>query len=352
MKRKLLIISQEQFGYLIDTFYYCKYLKDDFDITYICWDFGKERVGLDSIKTVYVARGGNFIARSFRFVQIARQNIKYETIVFIKYFKFISTVLKISKPKNKFVLDIRSGSVEDKWSRRLYYDLLMKMEAKFFKNITVISKSLRKKIGFNSTSHILPLGADVISSNIKNFRQINLLYVGTLYNRKIEDTVVGFSRFYKEFKEKIPITYTIIGTGRSNEVEWLSSIVEKENLQEVVFVLGEIPHHKLKEYFDYCNVGVSYVPITDYFNCQPPTKTFEYLLSGMPVIATQTDENRAVINSTNGVLIEDNPDSFFHGLVEWYIHRNRFNSESIQTQSMRYGWATITQNLKNYLFSL
>jgi hypothetical protein len=38
MKKKLLIINKIQFGYHTDTFKYCQYLKDEFDITYICFD--------------------------------------------------------------------------------------------------------------------------------------------------------------------------------------------------------------------------------------------------------------------------------------------------------------------------
>ena len=91
------------------------------------------------------------------------------------------------------------------------------IEMKFFKYKTVISEGLAKKLQLNSNIYILPLGADIISSTRKTFDEMNLLYVGTLYNRKIEDTLVGFANFYQVYKNKIKMRYTIIGKGKDNE---------------------------------------------------------------------------------------------------------------------------------------
>ena len=49
--------------------------------------------------------------------------------------------------------------------------------------------SLAEKLGIALKAHILPLGADVISSVNKTFDSLHLLYVGTLFNRNI-DTVL------------------------------------------------------------------------------------------------------------------------------------------------------------------
>lgn len=41
--------------------------------------------------------------------------------------------------------------------------------------------------------------------------------------------------------------------------------------------------------------------MTEYYDSQPPTKTFEYALSGLYVLATKTRENEKVITNDNGV---------------------------------------------------
>ena len=98
---------------------------------------------------------------------------------------------------------------------------------------------------------------------------------------------------------------------------------------------------------------MSYIPLTQYFNFQPPTKTFEYLSSGMITIATSTAENISVINERNGILIRDNEDSLFEGLRILYNNKNNYNSFQIQDNSSQYSWENIVfNNLLPYLNKL
>lgn len=352
-KRKLLIISQAQFGYHTPNFYYSKYLKNDFDITYLSWDFNKQKIHLDKIKNIYVSRKGNIFRRSIRFIRTVTKEIKTnEPIAFLTYFKGITAIIKILNKKNLFILDIRTGSVKKHKLTRIFFDLLMKVESKLFNNIAVLSESLAEKMNFNSNLHILPLGAEVISSTQKTFDKINLLYVGTLWNRRIEESVKGFSKFYHIHKKIFPMKYTIIGSGRGDEEKIIKNVIREENVSGVVSVLGELPHGELSHYFDSHNVGVSYIPITDYYKCQPAIKTFEYLLAGMPVIATATNENKKVIMGMNGIIVEDNSESFHNGLEKIYLNRDKYNSDQIRNSSQEYSWTKIINNLKTYIEQL
>lgn len=345
------IISQTQFGYNNATYYYCKYLKDDFDILYICWDHGLPRIEMDGVQVVYVSRQGSMLVRTWRFLRTALGRIKErQTVVFIKYFKGVSLALRLLLPRHCFVLDIRTGSVHKSQFVRKFHDARLKFETRFFQNVTVISQSLAEKLGIAHKAHILPLGADVLSRTDKIFDSLRLLYVGTLLNRNIDITIQGFKKFYDELKHRIPVSYTIIGDGPNNEARELKALVSELGLSEVVKILGPVPHTELGPYLDACNVGVSYVPMTDYYDCQPVTKTFEYLLSGMPVIATQTSENRKVIKEENGVLVGDNAEDFYSGLKAIFEKRQRFDSAKIRCKATGYTWENIVKNnLKPYL---
>jgi glycosyltransferase involved in cell wall biosynthesis len=95
------------------------------------------------------------------------------------------------------------------------------------------------------------------------------------------------------------------------------------------------------------------VPMTPYFEYQPVTKLFEYMLSGMPVIATNTYENRLIVNENNGVLINDTSEDFCNGLLTIYNKRNSFNSSEIRRSVESYTWGNIVNtNLKPYLMGL
>lgn len=348
--RKLLILCQSQFGYHVDAYYYCKYLKEHFDITYLCWDYDLPEIAMEKVHVISVPRTGSIVKRYVRYLSAALSEIrrgKYD-IHFIKYFR-ACFLLEVFNPQKRFVLDLRSGHISNSAFSRFVFNFVIKGESFFFDNITIISKSLAKKLGLEKRATILPLGADRLSRVEKTFESLKLLYVGTLIQRNIDQSLLGFEKFYHAFKNKIDMHYSIIGAGAHGEEKKLREMVESKRLYAVVSVQGRIPHDQLKPYFDSHNVGVSFVPMTDYFDVQPVTKTFEYLLSGMPVIATATSENRAVLNHDNGVLIQDNPESFYQGLQLFYERSGSYDSGRISSEASKYNWEAIVNKLGNYL---
>lgn len=346
MKKKLLIINRSQFGYHIDTFYYCKYLSNKYDITYLCWDYNKPRQEIDGVTVKYVSRDGSKIKRYLRYIKesISEARSGYD-ICFVVY--FVGCILvKMFSRSGKHICDIRTGYVRNNNINRIIYNFLMKQESMLFEKVTVISKSLAELLHLSNSKKIsiLPLGSDVISEEDKKFNEIKLLYVGTLEYRNLEQTLHGFYKFYEEYKNKTNIDYIIIGTGSHGEEDKLREITRSYGLENVVKILGLLPHSELKPYFDKQNLGISYIPKTSYFDCQPATKTFEYILSGMPVIATSTKENCIAINDINGVLISDNSDEFYKGLCQFYSRSHEFNSNDIRNSCIQFTWENIVKN--------
>lgn len=313
MKKKLLILSKDQFGYHIDTFKYCEHLKDDFEITYICLDRGLDRVVDEKIKVRYITFKHGTMYRFWYFIWNVIKIIKKEKfdVIFCVYFRFCF-LLPIFSNKRKIILDIRTGSVSNSKAKRFISDMELKLSTLFFKNITIISDGLAKKLKLQNYI-VLPLGADQFDiDNIEspNISEVKLLYVGTLTNRRVYDTVVGYSNYIEKNGYDSIGNYTIIGSGTESETNKIESIIHERGLEGKVKLLGRIPYKNLDKYFNENTVGVSYIPITDYYTHQPPTKTFEYLMSGLVCIATETIENKKVINEGNGVLCTDCPDGF------------------------------------------
>lgn len=348
--KKLLIVNDSQLGYSPLYVYICKYLNYDYKITYICLDRGKSRICFENINVIYVKKKSKFITQFKYFIVIYKMiKIKFDMVILKTY--TLGWFLRIVFPKQLFIYDIRSGSVSANIRKRFLQDLLIKFNCLFFKNITIISENLRKNLGIKmSKTFIAPLGADILSDKNKKFDNMRVIYIGTLDNRNLDIMLNGFIKFYKEFNNSLNINLTIIGSG--NERNKLEAIVKTNNLEKIVIFKGFIHHKNLKSYLDEANFGLSFIPMTDYYDCQPPTKTFEYLLSGLAILATATSENKILINKSNGVLVNDNVNDIYHGFVKLSQNMKEYNSENIRKAAEQHTWQYIIENIREYFISL
>lgn len=355
MRKRILIISQAQFGAVIAPYQYSRYLKDRFDITYLCWDYESPRLDEEGVGVRYVSRQGGKIRRLVRLIRESIREIRrgnYD-LVFVVYFQGCF-FLPLAAKREPMVLDIRTGYVRSRGLKRWLNNRLIWFESLFFKYITILSESLREDLGIAARKCCLvPLGATHADFPPKTFDEAHLLYVGTLRHRNMEKTVEGFSRFYREQNGCLPASYVIVGAGHPEEEQRLRDAIERSSCPQKINYVGWVDHKDLGKYFAEANIGVAFIPLEDHFQFQPATKVFEYLLAGMPVIATSTYENARTINDTNGVLISDTPADFCRGLHRVLQERQRFDSAAISSSSTKYTWAYIIEHqLLPYLTSL
>ena len=68
--------------------------------------------------------------------------------------------------------------------------------------------------------------------------------------------------------------------------------------------------------------------MTKFYDIQTPTKTFEYIISGLFCIATNTTANKNLINKDNGILCDDNATSFSNALMKLYKFRGSIKQKN------------------------
>lgn len=333
---------------------HCKYLRNDFRVTYICFDNGYPKIKEDGVEVTYVPWNSSYFKNGLRFMRSCINHYKTNKTeyLFAVYFPLVSLLKTILGHRN-MILDFRTGSVDGSKSKRRITNTLMRFESLFFKRISVISESLALKLKLNMRKvFVLPLGADILSTKNKTFDSLRLFYIGTLDGRNIHDTVYGLKLFHESnYSADLKVSYDIVGNGNSEYVTLLQKAIENTGLQKEVIFHGKKLHKELKYYFDHCNIGVSYIPITEYYDCQPPTKTFEYVNAGMVCMATEIQENKKLITSENGLLCQDNPESFCIALIEFSKDLKKWDSNMIRNTLSHYNWANISENLKNYILS-
>lgn len=214
MKKKILFITQAQFGSLIDYYQYSLNLKERYQIEYICWDYNRPKMDIDGVKVYYVSRNGNLFKRNIRFMQAILEiiNSKSYDRVLVNYFRGCLVLPIILSKKDDFFLDIRTSGIFISKIKRMFYNTILRFECIFYDNLSVISDGVKKRLRLPKRTMIIPLGASYIDVKRTSKPGLHLLYVGTLSNRNIDQTLEGIYLFLKKHKN-INLDYTIIGSG-------------------------------------------------------------------------------------------------------------------------------------------
>ena len=355
-KPHLLFVYPNQFGYHTDTYKYCEYLQDSFQISYFCFDQGLPKTVLNGINLLY---NPYYIGKAKRLIRFYYQAIKYAKeikcdILFVVQFKFCFLLGLFVKARVK-ILDYRTGDLSYYRVIRYLKNKLMWFDSLFFDHISSISEGLRDILNLSRVKTlILPIGGDVLSTQVHSFDHLDLIYIGSLNKRNIYQTIEGIAVYLERAKAiVIPITYTIIGFGNKNEIIRINKTINKYNLGKIVTFMGRVKYSELSKYFDQCNIGVAYIPKKPYYEHQPATKTFEYIISGLFTIATSTFENSNVINEQNGILCDDSPESFSQALEVVYDRRQKINDPDIRATLKNFSWERIVNTiLEPYLKKL
>jgi glycosyltransferase involved in cell wall biosynthesis len=349
-KGKLLFINANQFGYSAGHYHYCKYLAESFEIEYVCFDRGRKKMSLSGVSVHYLPFGDKKLDRQFRLLRAGMKHISAfrPDVLFVVYFS-LSFLFSTAAVKKK-ILDIRTGSLQESAFRRNVENSLIRFQSLFFKHCIVLSESLRSLLNISAArTFILPLGSEIFSTKERHFHDLNLLYVGSLDGRRIEETIHGLAKFLKTHSdENIRARYRIVGKGRGDVI--LEQVIKSKGLGSVVSLEGYKNYEELPVYFDEANVGVAFVPMKTYYQAQPATKIFEYALSGMFTIATDTLENRNFITAENGCICNDTAEGFASGLSGFWEKRQRLNEKRIRESLADYEWhKLVTGKLLPYL---
>lgn len=351
--KKLLIIQLDQFGYLTDTLKWCEHLGENYQIEVVCYDSKKNRVNIPNVKVRYVQLSSNRIIHAFRFIITAvLKALFFSGKIVVVAFPHCDVIKKLL-PWKKLHLDIRTVSVSRNEEARQIYDKQLHEYGNLYDSVTVISDGVKERLQLPN-AQILPLGSDIISTKEKDYSCMNLLYVGTLKGRDIDKTIKGVDLFLKKHPS-VTLIYDIIGDapeekGTGKMSERYKDLVISLGLEKNVIIHGAKSYQELKPFIDKASYGVSFVPITPWYNVQPPTKTFEYAMSGLFVIATGTVCNKEIISNDNGFIIDDTPEDFMRALETIYSNWAKYDESKIRGSLMMYNWEYIVNRILKPLF--
>lgn len=257
-------------------------------------------------------------------------------LVHVFHYRWCLLLPLMSLFRYQWLLDLRTVHVGDKdghysrftflknrltWFESLFYDQSIALT----KKIKALLSPSRKPVP------VIPLGANISKfypTDREKERQIIrmsfslepddkvFLYSGTLNpNRKLEAVFTAFAQLLRQHKNSFLF---ILGHDKDNTatLENYRVLCKQLGISAHVHFTGYLPYHQVIKYYNASDIGLSFVPLTPYFNFQPPTKLFEYMAAQLIVISTRSNATLDVIeHGYNGFLTDDTPEGLSQAMV-------------------------------------
>ena len=141
-----------------------------------------------------------------------------------------------------------------------------------------------------------------------------ILYVGIMDKlRRLDILIHAFSKV-REKKDNVKLLMVGEGDDRTNLEELTSTL----GIQEDVVFTGQVSYFDVPYFIAAADVCVSLVPPLSTYKVSSPTKIFEYMVMGKPVVANEEiPEQKEVIEESNGgILVKFDDESLANGIIE------------------------------------
>lgn len=255
---------------------------------------------------------------------------------------------RLMLPRQKFAIIMATPSVHKNRLMRLYLNKLLQTNLMFYSTLIVEKywRYDRLMLPANKIKSVDPAFHD-FGFAPKDFSTLKLVYLGVLTGRGIEHTIEGLALFLSK-NPGVKVSYDIFGKAKKHEIASLQAVVNEFSLDSVVKLHGFLTQEEASKLIQTCNVGVAYLPNTSYFG-NSSAKTMEYLIAGLPVLATPSPFKNDFIDESTGVIHEDNPQAFAKGLELIYARRFDYNPEEIREKHLKY---TMDEIVKTQLVPL
>ena len=346
VQERLILLTKDQFGYHTDFFMYAKYLAHKFDVEVICLDKGLSQFQVDGVTVNYIKSKGR-LGRWLKLLLSILDKTE-SSIVLVKYFPGCF-LLRALRPKTPIILDVRTLSVDHIFLKRKIEDFILKAESIVFRYVTLVSKQLKVKMwGKLDRYFVVRLGAEptLESSGSVSFScmdRIELLYVGTLHNRNIDQLVIGLHQFCS-INPKNPYHLTVIGSGYRGEEAQIQNLISRLHLESRVTFMGYVGREHIGQHFANADIGIVHVPNVSYFEVQPSTKLYEYWSYGLPVLASEYSMNVLEVSEGTGYLYPASAQGFCEALGRILDKDLYFDRSLIAKKSSQNSWPKIVDS--------
>lgn len=151
---------------------------------------------------------------------------------------------------------------------------------------------------------IVPNGVDVsrFASDAESVES-RIIYAGNLGHAQNLETCVRAMQYVES-----DVTFRIVGDGDRRSA--LEELTDELDLEDDVEFVGLVDRDRVPDELASSSVGVAPIQASEELSYAVPTKAYEYMASGLPVVATGTGAvERLLSESEGGVVVGDDPEA-------------------------------------------
>ncbi len=170
---------------------------------------------------------------------------------------------------------------------------------------------------------------------------LNLIYVGSVQKDRGRDVMLEAMALANEIN--VIAHLTIVGASEE-EQKYCQDYTQKLGIQDYVTVLGRVPGNMIPSYFLKADIGLCLWEDLPWYRFNPPTKLFEYLVAGLPVLASNIrTHTQYVENGFNGLIFEYDSASLAGAVKRLWQTRDQLPGMKLRARdsSARYRWQII-----------
>lgn len=172
-------------------------------------------------------------------------------------------------------------------------------------------------------------------------RPLRLVYTGTVARERGRDVMLEglASANYGEVRARL----TIIGAS-AEQASYCRERGNELGISEHLEILPRVPGHRIPSLLAHADLGVCIWEDRVYWRFNPPTKLFEYLVAGLPVLASNIRTHTQYITDwENGRIFEYSPESFAERIVELWARQSELVvlKRNAAASGERYLWERI-----------
>jgi len=241
-------------------------------------------------------------------------------IIYIAEISACPVTLLVRRKKKKIICygnthpsqygEIRLRGFKGKIAKFIYLSLY-RIAIRKIDRIFAISNYLRDfycSLGATSVI-VLPIGVDLsLFGQVTRQRDdtFRCIYIGSLTPARGEREILQAAQIVSRELPCFKLRFVGISEGKKQQ---LISQAKVLGIEQILEIFPPVNHLEIPGHLRSADVGLSFLYPTPYYLFSPPTKVFEYLAAGIPVIAnsirTHTDY---IIHEYNGLITDLDPD--------------------------------------------